>query len=77
LADRAYLASQGARLLLAGRAPFGAAVRAMYHALKALRDGTPPETPAEARESADLLARLTDQPGYERDQAAYLGGAMA
>src|SRR5438093_821289 len=39
LADRAYLAGQGVRIVLQGHAPFQAAAKAMYEALQALRDG--------------------------------------
>jgi carboxyvinyl-carboxyphosphonate phosphorylmutase len=74
LNDRAYLASQGVRLLLQGHAPFRAAVKAMYEALRALRAGASPESLAASGASTDLLARLTDQAAYDERQAAYLGG---
>ena len=46
----------------------------MYDALRALREGATPESLALTQASADLLARLTDQPAYDQRQAAYLGG---
>jgi carboxyvinyl-carboxyphosphonate phosphorylmutase len=62
--DLPYLAAQGVRIVLAGHAPFQAAVRAMYAALSAMRDGA---TSADLRDtvaSPTLLADLLAQDGY-------------
>jgi carboxyvinyl-carboxyphosphonate phosphorylmutase len=60
--------------MLQGHAPFRAAVKAMYDALRALREGATPESLTPTQASADLLARLTNQSAYDEHQAAYLGG---
>jgi carboxyvinyl-carboxyphosphonate phosphorylmutase len=64
LLDRANLAARGVRIVLAGHAPFQAAVRAMYDALRAMRDGA---TSADLRDtvaSPGLLAGLLAEEDY-------------
>lgn len=73
--DRAYLAGLGVRIVLAGHAPFQAAVRAMYEALAVVRQGA---TSAERRgpvTAAPLLDDLTDARGYAAAAAGFLGAA--
>ena len=62
--DLAYLASRGVRIWLWGHQPFTAAVKALYDAMKAVRDGaTPIALAAAAPES--LLKQFTQAAGYE------------
>ncbi|MGD9891596.1 MAG: oxaloacetate decarboxylase [Dehalococcoidia bacterium] len=65
LLDRAYLASQGVRVVLLGHAPFQAAVRAMYETLAAIHQGA---TTADLRDSvapAEMLDDLTAVHEYD------------
>jgi carboxyvinyl-carboxyphosphonate phosphorylmutase len=66
LSDADYLASQGVRVRLLGHAPFQAAARAAYEALRALRPGFAGEEPQ------DLLAALTEQEVYQAAISRYL-----
>jgi oxaloacetate decarboxylase len=77
LLDRAYLASQGVRIVLLGHAPFQAAVRAMEETLAAVRRGATPADLREAVAPAALLDDLTDAAGYQADAARFLGGEQA
>jgi carboxyvinyl-carboxyphosphonate phosphorylmutase len=72
IADPEYLAARGVRVSLQGHAPFMAAMRAVYDALKALREGTPAkEIPIAPR---DLVKRVSRDEDYERWMRDYLGG---
>jgi oxaloacetate decarboxylase len=44
MSDLAYLGGQRVRMALQGHAPFAAATNAVYETLKALREGSPPNT---------------------------------
>ena len=64
LKDLALLASLGVRIALQGHHPFMAAVQATYETLKALKDGTPPET-LDRLASKDLMNRMTRDAAYQ------------
>jgi len=65
LMDRDWLAGRGVRICLQGHQPFAAAVRAVYDTLRALRDGTPPETLG-TMASDEIMKRLTHNEDYAR-----------
>ena len=67
LQDADFLAEHGVRIRLLGHAPFQAAARAAYDALRAQRG----ETGAGDR-PRNLMAALTAQDQYDRDVARYL-----
>ena len=72
LADREALASRGVRIALQGHAPFLAALRAVYEALRAQRDGAPPAAPRDGAASEELLALATRRGEYARWQREFL-----
>lgn len=72
LADLEYLAARNVRVALQGHAPFMAALRAVYNAMKALREGVPPGGIEVAPPA--LLKRLTREDDYHRWLRDYLGG---
>ena len=74
LYDEAYLASRKVRIYAKGHEPFAAAVQAMYDAIKAVRDGTPPKELKNIA-SSELMARLTRSAEYDAGAKDYLGGA--
>ena len=57
LHDEAWLASRKVRVYAKGHEPFAAAVQAMYDAIKAVRDGTPPKE-LKNLASPELMAKL-------------------
>lgn len=69
--DADYLAARNVRIALTGHQPFRAAVEAIRHALKALRDGDglPPLA------SAELMARVTRAGDHDRWTREFLDGA--
>jgi carboxyvinyl-carboxyphosphonate phosphorylmutase len=73
LDDGKYLASRRVRVYAKGHEPFAAAVQAMYEAIKAVRDGTPPKE-LERIASSELMAKLTRAGDYEAFTRDYLGG---
>ncbi len=75
LSDWDYLASRRVRVAVTGHAPMAAAIQAVFGAMKALRDGTPPaELPGLASKdlsdwvmrAADASERAADFLGIER-----------
>jgi carboxyvinyl-carboxyphosphonate phosphorylmutase len=64
LLDRDYLASRRVRIALQGHQPFAAAVQAVYAALKALREGTPPGK-LEGVAPPDLMKRVLREADYD------------
>ncbi|MGQ4808460.1 Oxaloacetate decarboxylase [Candidatus Entotheonellaceae bacterium PAL068K] len=72
LADRDYLASQGVRLALQGHMPFYAAAKAVYEALKHLRDGGDPSALSDRVAPDDLLNLALKRDDYARWQRDYL-----
>ncbi len=73
LGDAAFLAAHGVRVFLWGHQPMTAAVRALYDAMKVLRDGgTPADLTGLA--SPQLMATVTRSAEYEAMTRRYLGG---
>lgn len=73
MADPQYLASRGVRIWLWGHQPFAAAVKALYDAMKAVREGaTPGMLAAAAPES--LLKQFTQAAGYDALTRDFLEG---
>ncbi len=60
------------RIALQSHLPFSAGVGAVYEALKALREGTPPGEISHAG-SKELLARVLREDDYARWTTDYLG----
>ena len=73
LHDASWLASRKVRIYAKGHEPFAAAVQAMYDAIKAVRDGTPPKE-LKGIASGELMAKLTRSAGYDAFTKDYLGG---
>jgi len=65
LMDRELLAQLGVRICLQGHQPFAAAVRAVHDTLRALREGTPPES-IDTAASDEMVKRLTRNDDYAR-----------
>ena len=65
LVDLDYLGPLGVRICLQGHQPFAAAVQAVHHTMKALRDGTPPSE-LDAIAPKDLMDRVTRKDVYGR-----------
>ncbi len=65
LADPAYLASQGVRVVLQGHAPFAAAMKAVHDTLKALREGAAPAGLPGLPEGG-FMKRISRQADYDR-----------
>jgi len=72
LSDRNYLAAQGVRIALQGHHPFYAAAKAVYDALKYLREGGSPAGLKDRVASEELLKVALKQDEYKRRQATYL-----
>jgi carboxyvinyl-carboxyphosphonate phosphorylmutase len=71
LNDLPFLTAAGARVCLQGHQPFAAAVRAIYEAMKALRDGADPgKVPNLA--SGDLMKQVTRGSDYQGWIKAFL-----
>jgi carboxyvinyl-carboxyphosphonate phosphorylmutase len=73
LYDEAWLAANKVRVYAKGHEPFAAAAQAMYDAIKAVRDGTPPKE-LKGIASGELMAKLTRSADYDRHTKDYLGG---
>ena len=71
LQDRDYLSSHGVRIALQGHQPFMAAVRAMYDALKSLREGVSPGE-LEGIAPPELMKQLTRDEQYKAWQDEFL-----
>lgn len=71
LYDFAALASLGVRLAVQPHAPIWAAMQAVHDAMKALRDGVPPEA-LSGLPDADFRHRVTRKAHYERHLADYM-----
>jgi len=72
LQDRAYLASQGVKVLLLGHAPFQAATAAMYETLAALRNGVLSADAGGRQSSPSLVAELTAESHFASLTKRYL-----
>lgn len=72
LKDAAVLSQLGVAIALQGHQPFMAAVQATYEALKALKNGTPPDR-LERLASKDLMNQLTRDAAYQKWVDAFLG----
>lgn len=64
LAAPDYLAQRRVRVWLWGHQPFAAAVKALYDAMKAVREGAAAPAAASAMTPEALLKEFTDAPGY-------------
>jgi carboxyvinyl-carboxyphosphonate phosphorylmutase len=74
LCDPAYLASRNVRLWSSGHQTFSVAVKALYDAMKAVRDGMPAgQLPATA--SKELMNCVTGAADYKSWTKQFLGGA--
>ena len=71
IADMDYLSARNVRVALQGHTPFMAAIRAVYEALKSLREGKPPAEIQVA--SPDLVKRVTRDDNYQRWLQEFLG----
>ena len=71
IADMDYLSARNVRVALQGHTPFMAAIRAVYEALKSLREGRPPSEIQVA--SPDLVKRASRDDDYQRWLQEFLG----
>jgi carboxyvinyl-carboxyphosphonate phosphorylmutase len=71
IADMDYLSARKVRVSLQGHAPFMATIRAVYEALKSLREGRPPAEIQVA--SPDLVKRASRDDDYQRWLQEFLG----
>ena len=71
IADMDYLSARKVRVSLQGHTPFMATIRAVYEALKSLREGRPPAEIQVA--SPDLVKRVTRDDNYQRWLQEFLG----
>ena len=69
--DIDYLSSKNVRICLQGHQPFSAAVKAIYHTMKSLREGTPPGD-LEGIASSELMKTVTRDKHYTDMFAKYL-----
>jgi carboxyvinyl-carboxyphosphonate phosphorylmutase len=74
LMDRRYLADHGVRIVLLGHAPFQAALKAMYDALSAMRQGATASDLRDSTAPQALIDDLTAAPRYEQLTTELLGG---
>jgi oxaloacetate decarboxylase len=72
IADRAYLASQGARVGGWDHAPLQAAARAAYDSLRGHRESTAPGKVPPALEASEFIGKLTAQSDYEAATKEFL-----
>ncbi len=73
LLDPDFLAANGVRIALQGHQPFRAAVKAVYDALQALKEGVDPNELASRLAPADLMAQVTRSGDYSRWEDEFLG----
>jgi len=73
IADRAYLASQGARVGGWDHAPLQAAARAAYDSLRGHRESTAPGKVSPVLEASEFVGKLTAQGEYEAATKEFLG----
>jgi carboxyvinyl-carboxyphosphonate phosphorylmutase len=71
IADMDYLSARKVRVSLQGHTPFMATIRAVYEALKSLREGRPPAEIQVA--SPDLVKRASRDDDYQRWLQEFLG----
>ncbi len=71
IADMDYLSARKVRVALQGHTPFMAAIRAVYEALRSLREGRPPAEIQVA--SPDLVKRASRDDDYQRWLQEFLG----
>ena len=69
--DLDYLSAKNVRICLQGHQPFGAAVKAIYDTLKALREGTPADD-LKGIASAELMEKVTLNKEYKDMFMKYL-----
>jgi len=72
IADRAYLASQGARVGGWDHAPLQAAARAAYDSLRGHRESTAPGKVSPVLEASEFVGKLTAQGEYEAATKEFL-----
>ena len=66
-----YLSAKNVRICLQGHQPFGAAVKAIYDTMKALREGTPTDD-LKGIASAELMSKVTKNSDYKNMFDKYL-----
>ena len=69
--DLDYLSAKNVRICLQGHQPFGAAVKAIYDTMKALREGTPADD-LKGIASAELMEKVTLNKEYKDMFMKYL-----
>ena len=69
--DLDYLSAKNVRICLQGHQPFGAAVKAIYDTMKALREGTPTDD-LQGIASAELMSKVTKNSDYKNMFDKYL-----
>ena len=72
LNDPDYLSKMGVRIVLQGHLPFMASIRAVHDTLKALRNGTPPESIEQKLSYSEILQRSTRKKEYDRSISEFL-----
>ena len=72
LNDPDYLSKMGVRIVLQGHLPFMASIKAVHDTLKALRNGTPPESIEQKLSYSEILQRSTRKKEYDRSISEFL-----
>ena len=72
LNDPDYLSKMGVRIVLQGHLPFMASIRAVHDTLKALRNGTPPESIEQKLSYSEILQRSTRKKEYDQSISEFL-----
>ena len=72
LNDLAYLSKMGVRIVLQGHLPFMASIKAVHDTLKALRNGTSPESIEQKLSYSEILQRSTRKEDYDRSISEFL-----
>ena len=72
LNDLVYLSKMGVRIVLQGHLPFMASIKAVHDTLKALRNGTSPESIEQELSYSEILQRSTRKEDYDRSISEFL-----
>ena len=72
LNDLVYLSKMGVRIVLQGHLPFMASIKAVHDTLKALRNGTSPESIEQKLAYSEILQRSTRKEDYDRSISEFL-----